>query len=217
MDTTLWQIVASGAATTLISNLNSVANRDTRARLLEQGAFEGQLTVQLASALGYTPYRSSVQELMRQIKNADVDPTFEPEIPIPVVSIGVDNIPDYTPVENYTPHLFVWNYKTFEDMGVLDTTAPLAAGVYVVAHKATRSQQFGLPTGFITVSAQGKRMEGDNARTVDGAEVLSMTGWIHLRLPLGGGITGECAPGGAPVVTEHPNGTFEIYCQGKGE
>lgn len=213
MDTTLWQMVASGAATTLISNLNSIANRDTRARLIEQGAFEGQLTVQLAASLGYTPYRSSVQNLMRNIKNPDIDPTFEPDIPIPQVTLNPDNSLSIVPVEGYVPHYFLWDYKTFEDLGVVPDTA-LPAGVYVVAFRNERNREAGLPTGFITVAALDKRA---TPLVMGGTfeEAVLMTGWIKVGLPLGGGLVGTCEDGGVPVFTQHPNGAWELYCAGK--
>jgi hypothetical protein len=220
MDTTLWQMVASGAATTLISNLNSIANRDTRARLIEQGAFEGQLTVQLAASLGYTPYRSSVQTLMRNIKNPDIDPTFEPDIPIPQVTLNPDNSLSIVPVEGYVPHYFLWDYKTFEDLGVVPDTA-LPAGVYVVAFRNERNREAGLPTGFITVAELDKRARSlvfDGTKdfsVLSSTELHSMTGWIKVGLPLGGGLLGTCEDGGAPVFTQHPNGAWELYCAGK--
>jgi hypothetical protein len=218
MDTTLWQMIASGAATTLISNLTSIANRDTRARLIEQGAFEGQLTVQLAASLGYTPYRSSVQTLMRAIKNPDIDPTFEPDIPIPQVTLNPDNSLSIVPVEGYVPHYFEWDYKTFEDMGVVPDTA-LPVGVYVVAFRNERNREVGLPTGFITVAALDKRTRSLVAEGAwDGAaltETHLLTGWIKVGLPLGGGLLGTCEDGGVPVFTQHPNGAWELYCAGK--
>lgn len=155
MNTTLWQIVASGGPASLISNITAVANRDTRARLLEQGAFEGQFQVQLAGSLGYVPNRTIIQDLMRQMEDVEIAPVFNPEIPIPVVTIGQGNIPEVEPVVGYQPYLYSWNFLTFEEEGLLDTNSPLPAGTYVVAHKNIRGQE-GLPTAFITISQLDK-------------------------------------------------------------
>lgn len=157
MDVTMWQIVASGGAASLIANLRAISNRDTRARLLEQAAFEGQFQVQLAGSLGFVPHRQTVQEFFRNFRNMEAAPTFAPEIPIPVVTVLEGNRLEVEAVEGCKPFLYSWDYVTFAFVGAVDPSVTLETGVYVVAHHVARTRQDGLPTAFISIQERTKK------------------------------------------------------------
>lgn len=152
----LWRLVASGFLTVLLDELVAITNNDTRARLIEAGAFDGKLLISMVSSLAYMPQPINVRKLWDAVQNPITDPMYREDIiPLPEnarvdsgTTLACDNVPS-----DHTVYVYEWEeFRRFVELGDLASNSTPGPGTYVLALRDDEANSDGLPSGFLTIS-----------------------------------------------------------------
>jgi len=152
----LWRIVASGLFQGLLDDLAAVASRDARQLMIENGAFSGKLWRSCYDSLAYVVSIQSINECWTYV----ADPVYNPHlrtdtIPMvvnPAVS-GSDTLTAGTQPDGYTVNVYSWDFTEFALLGTLAEHNQPGVGFYVLALVDDDTNNAGLPSSFLELTA----------------------------------------------------------------
>lgn len=156
----LWRVVASGGLNLLLTEMQSIANIDSRARLLDKRNFLAWLRVELAApgSLAFAVNESVLGDLWDEVQtDAYYAPALRTQDPPLVtggaVSSGNTLTADAAPA-NHTTTVYSFDGLTFLEVGALATNSQPGAGNYVLALMDDNdSDKISLPSLFLTLTA----------------------------------------------------------------
>jgi len=151
-----WRVVASGLFQALLDDLVAVTNRDARHRMIENGAFTGALYRACYDSLGYVVGSQAINLCWSYMADSVYNPHLRDDIP-PMVSgaavSGGDTLVADAPPEGYAIYVYMWDYTTFTEVGLLSENNQPGADVYVLALVDDENpMNVGLPSSFLTLA-----------------------------------------------------------------
>jgi len=155
----LWRVVATGGLNTLLAEMQSITNIDTRAQLLDKRDFLRWLRVELAGAgsLAFAVGESVLGLLWDEVQaSAYYAPVLRDQDVTLVENAstsGGDTLTADAAPEGYTTYVYSFNGLTFTEVGDLVGNSQPGAGTYVLANKRDSDGALSLPSLFLTLTS----------------------------------------------------------------
>jgi len=154
----LWRVVASGGLNLLLDEMQSIADIDTRARLLDKRDFLRWLRVELAApgSLAFAVTESTLGLLWDEVQgSAYYAPVLRAQS-VPLVTgaavSGGDTLTADAAPEGCTTYVYAFDGLVFAEVGPLADNAQPGAGNYVLVNKRDTDGVTSLPSLFLTTT-----------------------------------------------------------------
>ena len=154
IDNELWFIIASGFLDQLLTDIQSITDKNERKLLLEYGVFTAKQiwTGKEPTSVGYVVHPSKIELLYDYIEEAEFNPRYRSDIiPRPQnisVNAGTVSCDDYA---DHVTTIYKWENEKFTLLGDLASNSSPGAGYYVLAYYNDTDNVIGCPSNFVQV------------------------------------------------------------------
>lgn len=155
MDNELWFIVASGFLNQLLTDIQSITDKNERKLLLEYDVFTSKLIWmgKESTSVGYVVHPNKMKRLYDYITELEFNPRYRDDItPRPSGVSESGGTISCDSLSEHTAMLYRWSDEQFSLVGDLASNSSPGAGNYVISYHDDLNNIPGLPSAFVSVT-----------------------------------------------------------------